>query len=32
MNVYFDRSLGTTLREKNFDIYEQKMTKKADNA
>ena len=32
MKVYFDRSLIFTLRVKIFDIYEQKMIKKADNA
>ena len=30
--IYFDRSLVNTLRDKIFDIYEQKMIKKADNA
>ena len=32
MNVYFDRSLVTTLSDKTFEIYGQKMIKKADNA
>ena len=31
-NFHFDRSLVNTLRDKIFDMYEQKMLKKADNA
>ena len=32
MKVYFDKSLITTLRNKIFDMYDQKMVEKSDNA
>ena len=32
MKVYFDKSLVTTLRNKIFDMYDQKMVEKSNNA
>ena len=32
INVYFDKSLITTLRNKIFDKYDQKMVEKTNNA
>ena len=32
MKVYFDKSLITTLRNKIFDMYDQKMVEKSNNA
>ena len=32
MKVYFDKTLVTTLRDKIFIMYEEKMIKKPDNA
>ena len=32
VKLYFDRSLVTKLRNKIFDMYNQKMTKRDDNA
>ena len=32
MKVYFDKSLITTLRNEIFDIYDQKMVEKSNNA
>ena len=32
MKVYFDKSLITTLRNEIFDLYDQKMVEKSNNA
>ena len=32
MKLYFDKSLITTLRNKIFDMYDQKMVEKSNNA